>query len=138
MIAVTESVHISESEIKFTFARSPGPGGQNVNRVATKAMLHFDVARSPSLTDEQRELVMRRLKTRINKDGVLRVVSSRYRTQSANKTAAAERFVELMGEALRKRSKRKRTRVPREAVERRLQEKKHRSQLKRERSQRDF
>jgi ribosome-associated protein len=138
VIAVTDSVHISESEIKFTFVRSPGPGGQNVNRVATKAILNFDVARSPDLTDEQRALVMRRLKTRINKGGVLRVISSRHRTQSANKVAATERFVELMGEALKKRPKRKRTRVPREAVERRLQEKKHRSQLKRERSQRDF
>src|SRR5664280_3566590 len=79
---------------------SGGPGGQNVNKVATKVTLTFDVAASPSLTDAQRDRIRARLATRISKDGVLQVVSQRHRTQGANRAAALERFVELLRDAL--------------------------------------
>jgi ribosome-associated protein len=134
MISIDENTSIGEGELSFTFSRSSGPGGQNVNKVSTRATLHFDVAHSPSLTDEQRDRILERLSTRINREGVLRVVSQRFRSQRANREAATERFVALMQEALRVTPPRKRPRIPSAIVEKRLREKKHRSRLKRERS----
>jgi ribosome-associated protein len=124
-------VEIDENELSFSYTRSSGPGGQHVNRVETRVTLRFDVAGSPSLTEEQRERVLRRLATRINKDGVLRVVSQRHRTQEANRRAAVERFHELLAEALRPRRVRRKTRVPRAARRRRLESKRRRGEVKR-------
>lgn len=98
--------------------------------------LWFDVANSPSLSPEQRELVLRRLKTRIGKDGVLRVICRQIRSQAANRELAMERFAELMQHALRQMPIRKKTRVGRAAQLRRLEEKKQRSVLKSSRSER--
>ncbi|UCF07070.1 MAG: aminoacyl-tRNA hydrolase [bacterium] len=134
MISIDEHTSIGEDELSFTFSRSSGPGGQNVNKVSTRVTLHFDVAHSPSLTDEQRDRIMERLATRINREGVLRVISQRFRSQRANREAATERFVVLMQEALRVTPPRKRTRIPSVIVEKRLRDKRHRSRLKRERS----
>ena len=116
-------------------SHSSGPGGQNVNKVSTRVTLWFDVVNSPSLSPEQKDLVMRRLKTRIGKDGVLRVMSQQTRSQAANRELAIERFVEPMQEALRKVPVRKKTRVSRAAKERRLDEKRHRGILKKRRSE---
>lgn len=133
MVEVNTQLTIPDEELSFEFSRSGGPGGQNVNKVSTKATLLFDVADSPSLTDEQRSRIMNRLRTRITKAGVLRVTSQRHRTQRANREAAVERFAELLREALRPRRPRRKTRVPRDVKERRLQEKKRRGELKRRR-----
>lgn len=134
MIRITGDISIPGRELSFTFSTSSGPGGQYVNKVSTRATLHFDVLATASLSERQKELVMRRLRTRVTKDGVLRVVSQRHRSQRANREAARERFVELLREALREERPRKRTRKPRGAVERRLREKKRRSRLKQERA----
>jgi ribosome-associated protein len=131
MIRINDSLSIPDEELTFEFARSGGPGGQNVNKVSTKATLLFDVARSPSLADEERSRIRETLRTRITKSGVLRVTSQRYRTQRANRIAAMERFVELLREALKPRRRRKKTRTPRSAHERRLQGKRRRATLKR-------
>ena len=133
MVEIGTRLTIPDEEFSFEFSRSGGPGGQNVNKVSTRATLLFNVAGSPSLTDEQRSRIMNRLRTRITKAGVLRVTSQRHRTQRANREAAVERFAELLREALRSRRPRRKTRVPRSVKERRLQEKKRRGELKRRR-----
>lgn len=135
MVRVADNLVIADDELTFCASRSSGPGGQNVNKVATRATLRFDVARSPSLSDEQRARILARLRTRITKDGVLAVASQRHRTQSANRSAALERLVELLREALRRRPVRKKTAIPRAAKERRLETKQRRSRIKRLRSQ---
>jgi ribosome-associated protein len=131
---VTEKLSIPLSELKFTASRSSGPGGQNVNKVNTRMTLWFDVANSPSLTDHQKELIRNRLPTRINKEGVLRVVSQKHRTQASNSEEAIERFTLLLRESLQEALPRKETKIPKSAKERRLDKKKHRSLIKRERS----
>jgi ribosome-associated protein len=124
MIEITPELAVADSELSFAASRSGGPGGQNVNKVATKVTLAFDVASSPSLTDEQRERIRTRLATRISKDGVLRVISQRHRTQGANRAAALERFVALLAAALVVEPHRVPTRPTRVSQRRRVTEKK--------------
>jgi len=85
MVVVSDTLEIPDSELSFVTSRSSGPGGQNVNKVDTRVTLLFDVAQSPSLSEAQRALLLERLPGRINKEGVMRVVSQRHRTQSANR-----------------------------------------------------
>ncbi len=134
MIKIAKDVTIADNEISFSFGVSSGPGGQNVNKVSTRVTLLFDVPNSPSLTDGQKELLFDELKTRINKEGVLRVVSQKHRSQAANREAVIEKFRELLRNALKEKPERKPTKIPKRADEKRLAEKKHRSRLKRERS----
>ena len=124
---------IDTDELRFTYSRSSGPGGQHVNRVETRVTLLFDVVGSPSLTGEQKRRVRRRLATRINKEGVLRVVSQRHRTREANRRAAIERFEELLAEALRRPRPRRKTRVPEGTKRRRMESKRRRGEIKRSR-----
>jgi len=125
---------IARGELQFAYSRSSGPGGQNVNRVETRVTLLFDVDASPGLTDSQKRRVHSRLATRINKDGVLRVVSQRFRTREANRRAAVERFEELLAEALRRVRPRRKTRVPKAVKRRRIESKRRRGEIKRSRS----
>lgn len=134
MINITDDTAIPESEISYRFSRSSKPGGQNVDKVSTRVTLHFDVEGTASLSEDQRERIRTRLGTRISKEGILRVVSQKHRTQSANREAALERFTELIREALQVKPPRKKKRIPREIHERRLKDKKHRARLKQERS----
>jgi ribosome-associated protein len=133
MIEIKDGTSIPESEIFFTFSRSSGPGGQNVNKVNTRATLLFDLLNSPSLSEEQKTLVLERLKGRINRGGILRVISHRHRTQGENRDAAMARFEELLQDALEPGKVRKRTNVPYVTRQKRLEEKKKRSEIKRER-----
>ena len=130
MLAITENIVIPLRELSFTFARSSKPGGQNVNKVNTRVTLIFDLARSSSLSAEEKTRIRYQLAGRINKQGLLRVVSYRHRTQAANRAAAVERFAALLSEALHEAKPRKKTRQPRSAKEGRLAAKKHRSRLK--------
>ncbi len=118
------------SELSFRFSRSSGPGGQHANKAETRVELLFDVANSPSLTDAQRRRVMRRLSSRIDGYGVLHVASQATRSQKENRERAIERFQELLEQALQPKKKRKKTKPSRSADERRLREKKHRSEIK--------
>ncbi|MEN6437243.1 MAG: alternative ribosome rescue aminoacyl-tRNA hydrolase ArfB [Syntrophobacter sp.] len=136
MIEVADQISIPDDELRFTASHSSGPGGQNVNKVSSRVTLWFDVVNSPSLTQDQKDLVMRRLATRISKDGVLRVISQQTRSQLENKELAVERFAELLRDALRQVPVRKKTRVSKGAKLRRLEEKKQRGSLKQGRSKR--
>lgn len=131
-------IEIPEENLVFKFSRSGGPGGQNVNKVNTRVTVFFDVARCKRYSDELKKRILRRLATRADKNGVVRVVCQRYRTQKANREGAVERLRELVREALKKRRVRKKTKVPAYAREKRLAEKKRRSRLKKERAERDF
>jgi ribosome-associated protein len=137
MIEVTEQLAIPEQELTFTASRSSGPGGQHVNKVSSRVTLYFNVAASPSLSDEQKHRLLTRLATRIGKDGVLRVVAQQSRSQTANRDAAIARFVGLLQEALTPVPVRKKTRVTAAAKQQRLEEKKRHSQLKQQRVRRE-
>jgi ribosome-associated protein len=134
MIEINNRVSIPEEELRFTASLSSGPGGQNVNKVSSRITLWFDVANSPSLSLEQKDSVMRRLASRIGKDGVLRVISQQTRSQAANRELATERFVELLQDALKQVPIRKKTRVSKGDKLRRLEEKKQHGILKSERT----
>ena len=134
VIDVNEQVSIPEGEIEFRVSSSSGPGGQNVNRVRTRVTLLFDVVRSTSLSDADRQRILTRLKTRINKDGVLRVRSQKHRTQERNRTAAEQRLGELLRDALARPRVRRSTKTPTASKRRRVEEKRRRSRLKQSRS----
>ena len=138
MIKISRGIFISEDELVFKFSRGGGPGGQNVNKVNTRVTVLFDAANSGSFTDEQKGQILKRLASRADKDGVIRVVSQRYRTQKANRRAAVERLEELLKGALKKKKVRKKTRVPEAAKRERLEKKKRRGFLKRQRAERSF
>ncbi len=138
MLRINDALSIDESELRFAYARSSGPGGQNVNKVETKVVLLFDVGASQSLSGEQRMKIEERLRTRITRAGVLRIMSQRFRTRGANQKAVIERFVRLLGQALFEHAPRTKTKVSKGAKKRRLEAKNRRSKLKKLRSNRDF
>lgn len=124
-------VEIPDDELTFTASRSGGPGGQNVNKVSSRVTLEFNVAQSKALAEGDRRRIFQKLSTRINKDGVLRVVSQRTRSQELNRSDAIARFIELVEAALRIERTRIPTRVTHAAKERRMASKKRRSETKR-------
>jgi ribosome-associated protein len=134
MIEITGDIFINEDEFVFKASRSSGPGGQNVNKVNTRVTMLFDVANCGSFSDWQKRRILTRLATRADKNGVLRVVSQKFRTQRANRRAAVERLQELLAGALKTRPIRKKSKVSYAAKQRRLEEKRRRSLLKRQRS----
>jgi ribosome-associated protein len=138
MIKISRGIFISEDELVFKFSRGGGPGGQNVNKVNTRVTVRFDAANSGSFSDEQKERILKGLASRTDKDGVIRVVSQRHRTQKANRRAAVERLEELLIGVLKKKKVRKKTRVPEAAKRARLEKKKRRGFLKKQRAEKSF
>lgn len=134
MVQVTEGLDIPDGELVFTTSRSSGPGGQNVNKVSTRVTLLFNVEEASSLSAQQRMLLRERLPGRISKDGILRVVSQRHRTQLANREAVVQRFVDLLRDALAEAPERIPVALPGAVNEKRLEEKRRRSRIKRERA----
>lgn len=130
MLRITDDLMIDPDDLRFEFARSSGPGGQNVNKVETKVRLLFDLRGSRSLNSKQRRRIEERLSTRVTKAGVLHISSQRHRTREANRKATIERFVNLLAEALEEAEPRVRTRVPKAVRKRRLESKRRRSQKK--------
>jgi len=130
MIKINKTTVISEEELKYDFSRSSGPGGQNVNKVNTRVTLYFDVKNSSSLTYPEKKAITSKLRNRISKDGVLRVICQKHRTQAANKMDATNRLVELLQKALTFKPPRKITKPTKASIQRRLENKKQRSQTK--------
>ena len=131
MIRVTSHIAIDEREIEEFFVRASGPGGQNVNKLATAVQLRFDVRHSPSLPDDVRARLERLAGSRLTRDGVLIITAQRHRTQARNRQDALDRLVELICEAAITPVKRRATRPTRASRERRIEGKKRRAGIKR-------
>ncbi len=131
MIEITPSLSIDDNEIQLDFIRSSGPGGQNVNKVATAVQLRFDVAHSPSLPEEVKTRLSQLAGSRLTADGVLIIEARQYRTQEQNRADAQLRLIDLLRQAAQKPRPRKKTRPSVAAKARRLDEKRQRSETKR-------
>jgi ribosome-associated protein len=134
MITVNKQISIDEKEVQLRFIRSSGPGGQNVNKVATAVQLRFDVGGSPSLPGDVRTRLIRIAGSRVTNDGILIIEARQYRTQERNREDAIERLKELIREAAKKPKPRKKTKPSAAAKERRIESKKQRSKTKKMRS----
>lgn len=135
---IQPGLEIPLEELAFRFSRSGGPGGQHANRSETQVELLFDVAGSPSLSESQRARLLQSLATRLNGEGVLHLTSSGSRSQHENREEVVRRFVRLLQAGLRRRRRRVPTRPTAGSVQRRLEGKRRRSTLKRNRSRRDW
>ncbi len=137
MIEITPSLQIDERELQIDFIRASGPGGQNVNKVATAAQLRFDV-RASSLPEGVKERLSRLAGNRITSEGVLAIEAKRFRTQEQNREDAIQRFVALVRKSLVEPKMRKKTKPTRAAKEERLKEKKRRGEIKKIRQSREW
>ncbi|MDI6693409.1 MAG: alternative ribosome rescue aminoacyl-tRNA hydrolase ArfB [Anaerolineales bacterium] len=135
MIEITPAVAIREDEIEIEFVQASGPGGQNVNKVATSAQLRFDVRNSPSLPEDVRARLSRLAGKRLTAEGVLIIEAKRYRSQEQNRQDAIERLVELIRKATEKPKVRRKTKPSQAAIRKRLEEKRRRGEIKRQRRQ---
>ena len=131
MLRVNDAISIDESELDERFVRASGPGGQNVNKVATAVELRFDAARSPALTDEVRGRLRTLAGSRMSEDGILLIDARRHRTQSQNREDARQRLAGLIRQAAVRPKRRRRTRPTVASKERRIQFKRQRSDTKR-------
>lgn len=131
MILVTPHIALDESEIEECFIRASGPGGQNVNKVATAVQLRFDAVHSPSLPAPVRERLIALAGRRISADGILMITAQRFRSQGRNRADALERLLELIRAAAHPPKSRKPTRPTRASKKRRLADKRQRGELKR-------
>lgn len=131
MIEINSSVKIDESELHFDYVRASGPGGQNVNKVATAVQLRFDVRNSPSLAPEVKERLIRLAGSRVTDEGVLLIDARSYRTQDQNRYDAVQRLVDWIQKALIEPKTRKATRPSITARARRVSTKRQHGDLKR-------
>ncbi len=131
MAKITDKIHLDENEIEWHFIRSSGPGGQNVNKVATAAQLRFNIKKTPSLPEEVKSRLMAVVGNRVNTEGELIITGRRFRTQKQNRADALSRLVHFITLASRSPKKRKKTKPSKAAKEKRLTSKRKQSQKKR-------
>lgn len=129
-ISITPEISIDADEIREEFVRAAGPGGQNVNKVATAVQVRFDVRHSPNLPEDVRARLVRLAGRRINVDGVLIIEAKQFRTQDQNRADAQTRLFDLIRQATIVPKARRKTRPSRAAKERRLESKKRISAIK--------
>jgi len=137
MLEITPALQIDERELQIDFIRASGPGGQNVNKVATAVQLRFDV-RAASLPDEVKERLKHLAGKRLTSEGILLIEAKRFRTQEQNRADALQRFVELVRQSLVKPKARRKTKPTQAAKERRIKEKKRRAEIKKIRQSKDW
>jgi len=135
-LPISPTLRLPLSELEFRASRSGGPGGQHVNTSSTRVEVWWDVAASPTLTDEQRARLLAKLESRLDSAGRLRLVSSSSRSQLRNREEVTERLCDVVARALAVPKPRKRTKPSRAARAARLENKRRRSAVKRERRQR--
>lgn len=128
---ITPTLQIDERELQLDFVRASGPGGQNVNKVATAVQLRFDIVNSPALASDVKGRLIRLAENRVNTDGVLLIEAKRFRTQEQNREDAIQRFIELVRRALIPPKPRKKTKPTAASKARRLQAKKVKGEIKR-------
>jgi ribosome-associated protein len=129
-LQVTPRLRIPWRELAFHASRAGGPGGQHVNKTSTRIELRWNLVESPSLSENQRQLLLERLSSRLDRRGRIRVVSDERRSQRQNRDVAVDRLVRLLAAALHVARPRKATKPTRASVEQRLGTKKHRSETK--------
>jgi ribosome-associated protein len=130
-IEINDQISIDESELELDFVQASGPGGQNVNKVASAVQLRFDAASSPSLPDEMRKRLKRLAGKRLTADGILIIEASQYRSQERNRQAAVDRLVELLRKAAKKPRPRRKTKPTAASKRKRLEAKHRRGEIKR-------
>lgn len=133
MSRIINKIPIDESELQIDYVQASGPGGQNVNKVATAAQLRFDVLESNSLPEDVKNRLIKLAGKRMTREGVLVIEARRYRTQEANRKDALARFNALVQKALAKPKKRKQTKPTKASQEKRLKNKKRKSDIKKNR-----
>jgi ribosome-associated protein len=131
LIEIVPGVSLREDEIEVSYILGSGPGGQNVNKVATAAQLRFDARRSPSLRDEVKARLQALAGSRLTNEGVIVITARRFRTQARNREDAIGRLAELIAQAMERPAYRRPTRPSRGARERRMEEKGRRAEIKR-------
>jgi ribosome-associated protein len=136
MIRVTDQISIDESEIHESFVRSSGPGGQNVNKLSTAVQLRFNVRHSPSLPNDVAVRLMRLAGRRMTKAGELVIIAQNHRTQERNRAEALDRLLDLVRQAAVRPVPRRATKPTKASKQKRLEGKKHRSVIKRQRQTR--
>jgi ribosome-associated protein len=133
MLSVTRRIQIPLTEFAFTYSRSSGPGGQNVNKVNSKATLRWDVVGSPALPDDVRARFRERYARRLTKDGELVLHSQRFRDQERNTAECLERLKTMLRDVAQPPRRRKPTKPTRGSIEQRLREKKQKREKKQRR-----
>ncbi len=130
MTRISPDISIDDDELDFTFIRSPGPGGQNVNKVSSAVQLKFNVKGSPSLSEQVKQRLVRLAGKRVTEEGYLIIEAHQYRTQERNRQMAIERLVRLLLQADQPPKTRYKTRPSHASIQRRLETKRRRSEIK--------
>ncbi len=133
MIKITDSIYINESEVKESFIRSSGPGGQHVNKVATAVQLRFNAKYSGNISAKVYKRLRAIAGSKLTEDGNLIIVSREHRSQSQNRRVALDKLISLLQQAAKKPKRRKKTRPSRASVEKRLRNKRLQSEKKKSR-----
>jgi len=130
MLRITPTIKINMAEISLKYIRSPGPGGQNVNKVATAALLRFNLKKSPSLPDDMKARALAGLASRLTQEGDLILKASNHRTQERNRQAALDRLIKILHRYATPPKKRRNTKPTKGSIEKRLEKKKLRGKSK--------